>query len=66
MPQMTRRDFVKLGAVGAGALGATPLGFDISEAMKSAVHLSSEPKRFSIALRKSSAGSGAFGARPSK
>src|SRR5262245_62401688 len=34
MAQMTRRDFVKLGAVSAGALGATPLGFDISEAVQ--------------------------------
>ena len=34
MPQMTRRDFVKLGAVSAGALGTTPLGFDISEAVQ--------------------------------
>ena len=34
MPQMTRRDFVKLGAVSAGALGTTPLGFDISEAIQ--------------------------------
>jgi len=31
---MTRRDFVKLGAVSAGALGTTPLGFDISEAVQ--------------------------------
>ena len=34
MSQMTRRDFVKLGAVSAGALGTTPLGFDISEAVQ--------------------------------
>jgi len=34
MPQMTRRDFVKLGAVSAGALGATPLGFDLAEAVQ--------------------------------
>src|SRR5262245_15695647 len=34
MPQMTRRDFVKLGAVGAGALGTTPLGFDLAEAVQ--------------------------------
>src|SRR5215813_12652373 len=33
MAQMTRRDFVKLGAV-SGALGATPLGFDIAEAVQ--------------------------------
>jgi formate dehydrogenase major subunit len=31
---MTRRDFVKLGAVGAGALGTTPLGFDLAEAVQ--------------------------------
>jgi formate dehydrogenase major subunit len=34
MSQITRRDFVKLGAVGAGALGTTPLGFDLSEAVE--------------------------------
>src|SRR5213080_5401811 len=34
MPQITRRDFVKLGAVGAGALGTTPLGFDLAEAVQ--------------------------------
>src|SRR5215813_11579885 len=33
MAQMTRRDFVKLGAV-SGALGATPLGFDIAQAVQ--------------------------------
>src|SRR5262247_3952096 len=34
MPQITRRDFVKLGAAGAGALGTTPLGFDLAEAVQ--------------------------------
>jgi len=34
MSQMTRRDFVKIGAVGAGALGTTPLGFDLAEAVQ--------------------------------
>src|SRR5215831_20128749 len=34
MPQLTRRDFVKLGAVSAGALGTTPLGFDLAEAVQ--------------------------------
>jgi len=34
MSQMTRRDFVKLGAAGAGALTATPLGFDLAEAVQ--------------------------------
>ena len=34
MSQMTRRDFVKLGAVSAGALGTTPLGFDLAEAVQ--------------------------------
>jgi formate dehydrogenase major subunit len=34
MSQMTRRDFVKLGAVSAGTLGATPLGFDLAEAVQ--------------------------------
>ena len=33
MAQMTRRDFVKLGAA-SGALGATPLGFDLAEAVQ--------------------------------
>ena len=34
MSQLTRRDFVKLGAVSAGALGSTPLGFDLAEAVQ--------------------------------
>ena len=34
MAQITRRDFVKLGAVSAGALGTTPLGFDLAEAVQ--------------------------------
>jgi len=34
MSQMTRRDFVKIGAVSAGALGTTPLGFDLAEAVQ--------------------------------
>jgi len=34
MSQITRRDFVKLGAVGTGALGTTPLGFDLAEAVE--------------------------------
>src|SRR5213596_3348228 len=34
MPQITRRDFVKLGAVSAGALSTTPLGFDLAEAVQ--------------------------------
>jgi formate dehydrogenase major subunit len=32
MSQMTRRDFVKLGATSAGALGVTSLGFDLAAA----------------------------------
>ena len=34
MHQMTRRDFVKFGAAGVGAATATPLGFDLSEAVQ--------------------------------
>src|SRR4029450_165754 len=34
MSQMTRRDFVTLGAGSAGALGTTPLGFDLAEAVQ--------------------------------
>jgi formate dehydrogenase major subunit len=34
MAQITRRDFVKLGAAGAGVLGTTPLGFDLAEAVE--------------------------------
>ncbi|MGH7346269.1 MAG: twin-arginine translocation signal domain-containing protein, partial [Candidatus Rokuibacteriota bacterium] len=34
MAQITRRDFVKLGAVSAGALSTTPLGFDLAEAVQ--------------------------------
>ncbi|HEX6510706.1 MAG TPA: twin-arginine translocation signal domain-containing protein, partial [Chloroflexota bacterium] len=32
MPQVTRRDFLKLSAAGAGAAGLTTLGFDIARA----------------------------------
>src|SRR5215510_13279462 len=34
MDQVTRRDFVKFGAAGIGAAGATSLGFDLSEAVQ--------------------------------
>jgi formate dehydrogenase major subunit len=34
MPQITRRDFVKLGAASGGALGATALGFDLAQAIQ--------------------------------
>jgi formate dehydrogenase major subunit len=34
MDQVTRRDFVKFGAVGIGAAGVTPLGFDLGEAVE--------------------------------
>jgi formate dehydrogenase major subunit len=33
MSQVTRRDFVKFGAMGIGAAGVTPLGFDLGEAV---------------------------------
>lgn len=32
MPVVTRREFLKLGAAGAGALGASALGFDLAQA----------------------------------
>ncbi len=32
MPQVTRRDFLKIGAAGSGAAGLTVLGFDIAHA----------------------------------
>lgn len=32
MPQVTRRDFLKLSAAGAGAAGLTTLGFDVAQA----------------------------------
>jgi formate dehydrogenase major subunit len=34
MEQLTRRDFVKLGAVGAGVAAANPLGYDLAEAVQ--------------------------------
>jgi formate dehydrogenase major subunit len=34
MSQVTRRDFVKLGAVGIGAAGVSSLGFDLGEAVE--------------------------------
>ena len=32
MPQVTRRDFLKIGAAGTGAAGLTALGFDVAQA----------------------------------
>ena len=32
MPQVTRRDFLKIGAAGTGAAGLTALGFDLAQA----------------------------------
>jgi formate dehydrogenase major subunit len=34
MHEMTRRDFVKVGAAGAGALGVSALGFDLAQAFQ--------------------------------
>jgi len=34
MPQLTRRDFFKVGAAGAGAVGVTSLGFDVARAVE--------------------------------
>jgi hypothetical protein len=31
MHQLSRRDFMKLGAAGTGAVGVTALGFDLSD-----------------------------------
>src|ERR1700740_2628788 len=33
MPQLSRRDFIKLGAAGGGAAGVTALGFDLAAAV---------------------------------
>jgi formate dehydrogenase major subunit len=33
MHELSRRDFIKLGAAGTGAVGATSLGFDLAEAV---------------------------------
>src|SRR6185503_16954241 len=33
MRELNRRDFIKLGAAGSGAVGVTSLGFDLSEAV---------------------------------
>jgi formate dehydrogenase major subunit len=32
VPQVTRRDFLKIGAAGTGAAGLTALGFDLAQA----------------------------------
>ncbi|HXN02728.1 MAG TPA: twin-arginine translocation signal domain-containing protein, partial [Candidatus Dormibacteraeota bacterium] len=32
MPQVTRRDFLKIGAAGTGAAGLSALGFDLAQA----------------------------------
>jgi formate dehydrogenase major subunit len=34
MREMTRRDFIRTGAIGAGAAGATGLGFDVARAVE--------------------------------
>jgi formate dehydrogenase major subunit len=34
MPQLTRRDFFKVGAAGVGAAGVTSLGFDVARAVE--------------------------------
>ena len=34
MPQLTRRDFFKVGAAGVGAAGVTSLGFDVAQAVE--------------------------------
>ena len=34
MPQVTRRDFLKIGAAGTGAAGLTALGFDMAQAVE--------------------------------
>jgi formate dehydrogenase major subunit len=34
MQQMTRRDFIRTGAIGAGAAGVTGLGFDVARAVE--------------------------------
>ena len=34
MPQLTRRDFFKVGAAGAGAVSVTSLGFDVARAVE--------------------------------
>jgi formate dehydrogenase major subunit len=34
MPQLTRRDFIKIGGAGTGAIGVTALGFDVAKAVE--------------------------------
>ena len=50
MPQVTRRDFLKIGAAGTGAAGLTALGFDMAEAaqIKQSFHIDGAQESHSV------------------
>jgi formate dehydrogenase major subunit len=50
VPQVTRRDFLKIGAAGTGAAGLTALGFDMAEAsqVKQSFHIAGATESHSV------------------
>ena len=50
MPQVTRRDFLKIGAAGTGAAGLTALGFDVARAVqiKQSFHIAGATESHSV------------------
>ncbi len=50
MPQVTRRDFLKIGAAGTGAAGLTALGFDVAQAVqiKQSFHIAGATESHSV------------------
>ncbi|HYT13227.1 MAG TPA: twin-arginine translocation signal domain-containing protein, partial [Candidatus Nitrosopolaris sp.] len=50
MPQVTRRDFLKIGAAGTGAAGLTALGFDMAQAVaaKQSFHIADATESHSV------------------
>jgi len=50
VPQVTRRDFLKIGAAGTGAAGLTALGFDMAQAveLKQSFHIAGATESHSV------------------
>ena len=50
MPQVTRRDFLKIGAAGTGAAGLSALGFDLAQAaqIKQSFHIAGATESHSV------------------
>jgi formate dehydrogenase major subunit len=50
VPQVTRRDFLKIGAAGTGAAGLTALGFDVAQAVqvKQSFHIAGATESHSV------------------